>query len=449
MFALLISLDVSLASASTLIIGDQYDVANSGSGFALGSGVNSGINPPATRLTGTQAANLRYIKAYGTKADSVHYITNNSKLAVGYLNNGNSCTLSLSTGNGAFDFGPALNTGVATPGSPVSYDLTINMANATASGNQRFSFAISSVSGAATVWDFGIQLYHANAGDTFYTLQKRIANSAAGVAAINAAVGTIGTYPNEVAFLLRVTDAGAESGANYHSRVQVSADGGSTWIYDTATDADLPNGFRFSGLSRYIFWDVAPAAGPVTYDNFSLTLNSESVTNPPPINDVVVLQDSYDVVGAGSGFALGSGVNSGINPPATRLRGSAAANLFYLKAYGAKPDVCHYITNNTKLAVALSSVDYSTLSLSSGSGAYDFGPALEVAAATPDQPLVYDLTINLANATLAANQRCSFAISSTAGTANIWDFGIQIYRASASDNSYVLQRRISTDASGL
>ncbi|HEY4415651.1 MAG TPA: SUMF1/EgtB/PvdO family nonheme iron enzyme, partial [Verrucomicrobiae bacterium] len=232
--------------------------------------------------------------------------------------------------------------------------------------------------------------------------------------------------------------------------VQVSVDGGSTWIYDTATDTDLPNGgIQFSGLGRYLAWDIAPNAGPVTYDNLSLTLNGVSVTNPPSTNEVVLLRDSYDVAGSGSGFALGSGANSGINPQTTRLTGSAAANLFYLKAYGAKPDSCHYITNDDKLVVALSSVDYSTLSLSSGSGAYDFGPALEVSTATPDQPLIYDLTINLANATVAANQRCSFAISSTAGTANVWDFGIQIYRASAGDSSYVLQRRISTGASGL
>ncbi|HEY4417537.1 MAG TPA: hypothetical protein VGO57_17730, partial [Verrucomicrobiae bacterium] len=57
--------------------------------------------------------------------------------------------------------------------------------------------------------------------------------------------------------------------------VQVSVDGGSTWIYDTATDTDLPNGgIQFSGLGRYLAWDIAPNAGPVTYDNLSLTWNS-------------------------------------------------------------------------------------------------------------------------------------------------------------------------------
>lgn len=64
-----------------LILEDDYNVTNSGSGFALGSGVNSGINPPTTRLNGAAAKNLRYIKAYGSKADSLHYITSNAAIS--------------------------------------------------------------------------------------------------------------------------------------------------------------------------------------------------------------------------------------------------------------------------------------------------------------------------------------------------------------------------------
>ena len=264
------------ALAATLIIEDQYDAANTDSGFALGSGVNSGINPPATRLTGVDPAGLRYIRIAGsTKAASAHYITNDAKLAVAPATS--SSTISLSTGTGAFDFGPSLNTASQTPATPGVYDLTINMANATAAANNyRFSFAFGSAAGNTAAWDFGIQLYHANAADSAYTLQKRIRKAASGTGTdLNLPIGLVGTYPNEVAFLIRVTDAGAESGANYHSRVQVSVDGGSTWIYDTATDPDLPNAaIRFSGLGRYVSWDIAPNAGPVTYDNFSLTWNS-------------------------------------------------------------------------------------------------------------------------------------------------------------------------------
>jgi hypothetical protein len=79
-----------------------------------------------------------------------------------------------------------------------------------------------------------------------------------------------GTYGTEISLLMRVTDAGAESTA-FHSRVQLSMDGGFTWFYDTDTDPDLPNGWRLDGPGRYILWDVAPDAGPVTYDNFSVS----------------------------------------------------------------------------------------------------------------------------------------------------------------------------------
>src|SRR6476660_1362252 len=57
----LVTLGLVPAQGAVQILGDNYNVTGSGSGFALGSGVNSGINPPTTRLTGTAAANLRYI----------------------------------------------------------------------------------------------------------------------------------------------------------------------------------------------------------------------------------------------------------------------------------------------------------------------------------------------------------------------------------------------------
>ena len=73
-------------------------------------------------------------------------------------------------------------------------------------------------------------------------------------------------------FLIRVTDAGAESGTDYHSRVQVSTNNGASFFYDTATDTALPNGFRFDGPGRYIIFDQAGnTSGNVFYDNFSVT----------------------------------------------------------------------------------------------------------------------------------------------------------------------------------
>jgi hypothetical protein len=63
--------------AATTIISDNYNLANVGSDFALGNGVNSGVNPPTTRLTGTTASGLRYIKTAGAKVDSAHLISAN------------------------------------------------------------------------------------------------------------------------------------------------------------------------------------------------------------------------------------------------------------------------------------------------------------------------------------------------------------------------------------
>ncbi len=259
------------AQGATLILADDYNVTGTGSGFALNTGVNSGINPPTTRLTGTAAGNLRYIKPAGTKADSAHTITSN-KLAV--ARGADSSTLALSAGTGAYDFSGVLGTLGASPAEPAVYEITVRVAN-TAAGSQRCSFAISTTAGTANSWSFGVQLYRASATtDTFYTIQKRVSLGSSGQpAVVNLPITTTapGSWGSEIPFLIRVTDAGAET-STFSSRVQVSLDGGASWIYDTSTDTtDLPNGWRFDGAGRYFLWDVAGSAGPVTYDDFSVT----------------------------------------------------------------------------------------------------------------------------------------------------------------------------------
>ena len=153
------------------------------------------------------------------------------------------------------------------------YDLAIKMANNSA-GTPRFSFALGTAKGDATTWDFGIQLFATSDSDNYYTIGKRIDTGSSGLAAdLNTYItNTVpGTFGSEVSFLIRVTDAGSES-TTYNSRVQLSMDGGYTWIYDTDSDPDLPNGWRLNGAGRYISWDVAGSAGDVTYDSFSLSL---------------------------------------------------------------------------------------------------------------------------------------------------------------------------------
>ena len=265
---LMLALVLGASAQAQVIIADNFNVAGSGTGFSLNQGVNSSINPPTTRLTGTAAANLRYIPTY-TKTNSAFAITSN-KLKVTSVTNPGRFVLS-ANGTSPFDFSSALGSTSATALKPVVYDMSISMANSS-TGTQRFSFALGTAEGDATTWNFGIQLFRTAIEDNFYTIGKRIDAASCGLASdINTFITntTPGTFGNEITFVIRVTDAGAET-SSFNSRVQLSMDGGFTWFYDTETDPDLPNGWRLNGPGRYIMWDIAPDAGPVTYDNFSV-----------------------------------------------------------------------------------------------------------------------------------------------------------------------------------
>lgn len=255
----------------TTIVSDNFNVSGTGTGFALGSGVNSGINPPTTRLTGSAKANLRYIQTTD-KTDDAFWIGSNELRVVAAPSPGR-FVLS-ADGTTSFDFGPALGVAGASAANPIVYDLSIRMNN-NSGGGQRFSFAIGTVEGDANTWAFGVQVYRTNSGNSFYAIGKRIDTSASGLGAdLNEPMTTLtpNTYGNDITLLIRVTDAGAES-TTFNSRVQLSLNGGNSWFYDTASDPDLPNGWRFNGSGRHIMWDVAGGAGPVTYDAFSLKLN--------------------------------------------------------------------------------------------------------------------------------------------------------------------------------
>ncbi|MFN7140000.1 MAG: hypothetical protein ACK4UN_11760, partial [Limisphaerales bacterium] len=298
----------SINSHAAEIVADNYDVTGTGSGFNLGSGVNSGINPPTTRLTGSAAGSLRYIKTSGAKADSAHTITGN-KFQVARIAT-DSSTISLSGGVGAYDFGSVLNTLAATPAEPSVYEVTISIANG-AAGAQRCSFAISSTVGTANSWDFGIQLYRPS-GAINYTVQKRVSTAAGGLAAVvnEAIVNEVGVYPGEVSFLLRITDAGAETQPSNNSKIEVAlVSGGTTnWIYDTSSDSvHLPNGWRFPGASRFFMWDIAGGAGPVTYDDFSVNYISGPMGGVTRIWDGEGADDNWSTAANWNGAAPASG----------------------------------------------------------------------------------------------------------------------------------------------
>jgi autotransporter-associated beta strand protein len=278
---LLLLLANTTSHGATVIVSDNYTATTSGTGFALNAGVNTGINPPTTRMTGTAAGGLRYLQTVTTRPAASYDINNNRVRVTADVTIGR-YTLS-ANGSSPFDFGPALGTAYATPANPISYDVKISMRN-DATASARFSFGLATVEGDINNMDFAVQMYRANTGDNFYTIQKRIdrgsfngLTSIDGTGDLNAVMMTTGPGTNNtlVDFLIRVTDAGAESGVDYHSRIQVSLNNGSTWVYDTATDAALPNGFRFDATGRFIAFDQAGnTTGSVYYDAFSINWNS-------------------------------------------------------------------------------------------------------------------------------------------------------------------------------
>jgi hypothetical protein len=294
------------ARAQTVIVSDDSNITNNASGFALNEGANSGINPPAfTRLTGAAAPNLRYLPTATGRAASA-YVIANDRLRVSSGTGIGRFTLS-ANGVTPYNFAPDLGTAGATPADPAVYEIRIAMRN-DATSTARFSFGLGTAEGDVTTWDFGIQMYRPASGDDYYTIQKRIDTGSSGAGDINTmmtttAPGTVGS-PND--FLIRVTDAGAENAA-YSSRVQVSVDNGTNWIYDTSTDAELPNGWRLDGAGRYIIWDQAGnSSGHVFYDDFALI----SIYAPPPPPERVW-------AGAGADDNWSTGGNWGGTAPAS------------------------------------------------------------------------------------------------------------------------------------
>lgn len=286
--ALAAILGVHSAQAQTVVVSDTFNVTTVGTGFALTNGVNTGINPPTTRITGTAAANLRYLQTALTRSTN-KYDINASRLRVSTEATIGRFTIS---GNGAtaFDFGPALGAAYASPTNPAIYEIRISMRN-DATSTARFSFGIATAEGDATTWDFGLQMYRTSGAD-FYTMQKRFdAASSPTQADVNAVMfpmqsgtTTAGGNGTLQSFLIRVTDAGAETSA-YSSRIQVSTNNGVSWSYDTQTDpTDLGGSFRFDGPGRVIVFDQASnGSGNVFYDNFSIT----SINSPAPPSAVV------------------------------------------------------------------------------------------------------------------------------------------------------------------
>ena len=126
--------------------------------------------------------------------------------------------------------------------------------------------------------DCAVQMYRNASGDNFYTVAERVDTGSLGVAdfglttlTANAPANTVTTF---LPILIRITDAGAESGTNYNSRAQISINGGTSWLFDTDTDTtELPNGWRFDAPGRVFLFDIAGnSSSDVYYDEFSVKL---------------------------------------------------------------------------------------------------------------------------------------------------------------------------------
>ena len=273
------------ARGATLIMSDNFDVVNSGTGFALNTGVNTGINPPtSTRLVGSVVAAARYNKVEGARGAANHFITNAvpatapGKMFVGFGTTQSRITF---TNSGTLtDFGPALFTSAATPDVPTVYELQFKIAHF---GTNRVGFGISTADGGAGVWDFGFELMR-NLDTEPMSLMKRVDTASGGLGVdLNGTItNNIGAAGEELNFKLRITDAGAES-STFSSRVELAIirGGATNWIYDTLADTtELPFGWRFDGVTRYLIWNFAGGAGPGTVDDLSLTWISGPTRGP-------------------------------------------------------------------------------------------------------------------------------------------------------------------------
>ena len=181
------------AFGATTIISDNYTAVNVNSGFLLGEGLNSAINPPtSTRLTGTVAANLRYLKT-GNKNTTVHDSQQQRERVVG---SPIGALYPSADGTNPFDFATALGAGTATPGNPVVYDVAIAMNNKGTTG--RMSFALGTAETGAGGWNFGLQIFKSG---TTYNIYKRIKIGASGLGAeVNSVITTSGTAGSEISF---------------------------------------------------------------------------------------------------------------------------------------------------------------------------------------------------------------------------------------------------------
>jgi hypothetical protein len=267
LLAVLVSL-VSVAASGTAqtIIADSFDVTGGispGTGFGpddAAAGVNYEISQ---RLTGTaESVGMQYIRTAGGKAESSARIINN---ALQVADAANTFSFQLSdAGFTAFNFGSFL------AGSQYEINLVYELDEMEAV-NRRMSFFLcdepAPVAGVGDA-DLGFQLttHGTTAGGPMRIFKRIDAASNTTGADINTSVLTGVPFGEPVALRFVVSDSldFTQFASTYELFVNgVSTDSGS---------------FGFNDPDRYLIFDVAPAAGPATFDSFSVRLIPEPGT---------------------------------------------------------------------------------------------------------------------------------------------------------------------------
>jgi hypothetical protein len=168
-----------------------------------------------------------------------------------------------------------------------------------------------------------------------------------------------------------------------------------------------------------------------------------------------IVADNFNVVGAGTGFGLDTGINSGIGSGKTRLVGIAADGLHYIHTGGTRSLSCFDIDRN-RLRIKEGGKPFRFTLSANGKAPFDFGPALRSDYASKTNRSIYDVRISMRN-DATSDSRCSFGISTRDGEVTKLDFALQLYRAKPKDTFYTIRKRFdrgsivgiaSPDASG-
>ncbi len=243
------------------MLSDHCDVTG-GSSAGTGFGVNAGVNyQVATRLTGTASNGLSYLQTATTKAASSYSISSN-KISVAVAANPGRFTFTADHATPK-DLGAVLGSDMATAVTPKIYDLAVKISNRS-SGTERTSFGVATADGGIQDWSLGMQLV--NSGTDLSCIGELIPRrTRLRLTTITSLQHCPGQAGAEITLRIHVTDAGAESGSAYSSKYEVFVNG--TLVFSSGA-----GDFRFANsAARLILFDTAPSAGPVTYDDFSLT----------------------------------------------------------------------------------------------------------------------------------------------------------------------------------